>query len=313
MSDNEEKTVQRKGPSRRVSISPPIIVVHAEPNIGKTTWASTAPNPIFMFTENGQRDLELAVMGDKDYITSYAEFMEHLTTVAILRKKGELNDEHDNPYETLVIDSLDHLEKLVYDGVAHEFRDNHMVKDNFTEDQRRKVKTFADIPPKYNFDKWNMIFSKWSRIMDGIAAIRSMGMAIIGVCHSLDKGVSDTVSEVEYEKRMLHLHPKYSQPYWVDNADLIGYMHYPLVSNEETGKTAQATTPVITFKRTHLALTKQNFGSTEYKVALPKDGSEYQGFLKSVGEFHPFYKAKVAALAKAEAAKSEKSKKGKDK
>ena len=43
-----------------VCLKPPKVVLYGTGGIGKTTWASNAPNPIFILTEAGQGILDIA-------------------------------------------------------------------------------------------------------------------------------------------------------------------------------------------------------------------------------------------------------------
>lgn len=86
------------------SIEPPIICVFGAPGIGKTTFAAGARNPIFLATEDGA-----GVVGPARFnIETFEEFQEALQLLK--------NDKHD--YQTIVVDSLDWLQPLVWDYVC---------------------------------------------------------------------------------------------------------------------------------------------------------------------------------------------------
>src|SRR3990172_7443806 len=84
---------------------PPRILLYGVEGIGKSTFGSQAPKPIFIQTEDGLDEIAC----DKfPLATTYDD------VVAAL---GELRHEkHD--YETVVIDSLDWLERLVWDKLC---------------------------------------------------------------------------------------------------------------------------------------------------------------------------------------------------
>ena len=66
--------------------------------IGKSTWASNWPNPVFVCTEEGSNDLDV-------------------TRTRLLTETSEvaqaIKEIHDSEYDTLVLDSIDWLEKLI--------------------------------------------------------------------------------------------------------------------------------------------------------------------------------------------------------
>ena len=75
--------------------------------VGKTTWAASARAPVFVQTEEGANDI------GPDRFPVSTSFDEVL---ANLRKLGE----HDHAFETVVIDSLDWLEQLIWRKVCQE-------------------------------------------------------------------------------------------------------------------------------------------------------------------------------------------------
>jgi hypothetical protein len=83
------------------------LVVYGTEGIGKSTFAAGAPRPVFIQTEDGLDEITC----DKFQLaTTYDEV---LTALAELRA-----EQHD--YETVVIDSLDWLERLVWDRVCQD-------------------------------------------------------------------------------------------------------------------------------------------------------------------------------------------------
>ena len=73
--------------------------------IGKTTWASKWPNPIVVATEDGSNDLDLA---RTPLLTKASD------VVAVIREIAS------SDYDTLVLDSVDWLEKLIETDLHNE-------------------------------------------------------------------------------------------------------------------------------------------------------------------------------------------------
>ena len=86
-------------------LKPPSMIVFGSAGVGKTTFAAAAPNPVFLQTEAGEGALELSAF---PLIKTYDELIEAITALI----------EHDHDYETLVLDSLDHLEPLIWKKVC---------------------------------------------------------------------------------------------------------------------------------------------------------------------------------------------------
>jgi hypothetical protein len=87
---------------------PPRILLYGVEGIGKSTFGSQAPKPIFIQTEDGLDEIDT----DKfPLATSYDDVVAALTELR--------NQQHD--YETVVLDSLDWLERLVWDKLCGQY------------------------------------------------------------------------------------------------------------------------------------------------------------------------------------------------
>jgi hypothetical protein len=89
-------------------IKPPRVLIYSTHGIGKTTLAANAPKPIFIQTEDGEGSLTFDTFTPDGVVGSYDEVIECFSVL--------YNEEHD--YKTVVIDSLDHLEPLVWQKVC---------------------------------------------------------------------------------------------------------------------------------------------------------------------------------------------------
>ncbi|MCX4027879.1 ATP-binding protein [Spartinivicinus marinus] len=93
--------------SKTNGIKAPRILIYGTHGIGKTTFAAGAPNPIFLFTEDGAGQLEL---NSFPLLTSYFDVIQALAAL--------YNEEHN--FQTVVLDSLDHLEPLIWSHTAQQ-------------------------------------------------------------------------------------------------------------------------------------------------------------------------------------------------
>ena len=85
---------------------PPRIITYGVEGVGKSTFASESLRPIFIQTEDGLGQIEC------DKFPLAGSFEE------VHRALGELHTE-DHDFETVVIDSLDWLERLIWDAVCN--------------------------------------------------------------------------------------------------------------------------------------------------------------------------------------------------
>ena len=86
---------------------PPRVLLYGTEGIGKSTFGSQAPKPVFIQTEDGLDEI------DTDKFPLATSYEQVVAALADLR-----NEQHD--YETVVIDSLDWLERLVFDKLCAE-------------------------------------------------------------------------------------------------------------------------------------------------------------------------------------------------
>jgi len=128
-------------------------MIHGVQGVGKSTWAATSDHPVFIQTEDGLGEIDCA----KFPVTrSFADVMAALT---------ELRSEpHD--FRTVVVDSLDWLERLIWQEVC----------------VRKNVKNIEDI----GFQKgYVFALDEWRMVIDALDALRrDRGLAIILIAHT---------------------------------------------------------------------------------------------------------------------------------
>lgn len=162
-------------------MSPPRIIVYGEHKMGKTTFAGMAPNPLFIQIEDGSDQLDVARLPRPE---GYKGVIAQLQWVA----------EAEHNYQTLVIDSLDWLEKLVYQQVIADFP--------FTE-KGKQVKDISD----YGYGGgYEHALAKWSDdIIPALDYIRNKRqMMIIGIAHESIVRVNDPRFD-PYDRHQLKL------------------------------------------------------------------------------------------------------------
>lgn len=178
------KDIQRNVPK------PPRIIIHGPPGIGKTTFASQADNPIFLCTEDGMGTLDVPAF---PLITDYREL---ISALAVLGRE-------DHDYETVVIDSLDWLEPLIWRAVCERMGVNSIEEPGYG---KGYVEALAE----------------WAQVLDYLTALRdAKGMSIILLAHSHIRRIDDPLHP-PYDTHELKLH-RSAAARVREYADIIGY------------------------------------------------------------------------------------------
>jgi len=161
----------------------PSIVIYGTPKVGKSTWAANAPSPIFIDLERGSYSLDVARI-DKSDINSFKDVM------AILREL--YSEEHD--YKTVVIDSIDWLERMIFDDIAKEHNARSI------DDSR-----VANLGFGKGYTLANAEMGKLTKALDALRIDK--GITVILICHAIVETL--TLPGVDaYNHYQLKLHKK---------------------------------------------------------------------------------------------------------
>lgn len=140
-------------------VSPPRLIVYGQEGIGKSTFAAAFPTPIFIQTEDG-----LAEIG--------ADRFPLAETFDDVREALAALIEEPNEYKTVVVDSLDWLERLIWDKVC---------ADN-------KVTTIEAI----GYGKgYTMALTYWREILDCLDKLRKQKKILLLLAHAVAEDYTD--------------------------------------------------------------------------------------------------------------------------
>ena len=141
------------------TLDPPRLILYGMEGIGKSTFASNFPAPVFIQTEDGLGMIDCAKFPlAKTFDDVYEE---------LLALESEPNE-----FKTIVIDSLDWLERLIWDKVAQDSK-----VDNIEQIAYGKGYTIA--------------LTFWRIVVDHLAALRRQGKIILLLARAVAEDYSD--------------------------------------------------------------------------------------------------------------------------
>lgn len=164
--------------TRGKASKPPRLVLYGVEGVGKSTMAAEAPGSVFIAVEDGLSEIDCA------------KFPLARSLDEVLHALSELRTTQ-HEFQTVVIDSLDWLERLIFDRVCHDFG----------------VKCIEKADGGYSRG-YKHALVHWREFLEALDALRNeKGMAVILIAHSKVERFEDPESPAydRYVPRIHHL------------------------------------------------------------------------------------------------------------
>ncbi len=187
---------------------PQKILIYGVPGVGKTTFASTFPSPILLRAEDGAAALDIPT-----FPALVTELRQMDKIVSALLKPHN--------FKTLIIDSLDWLEPVVW---------------TYTSADAGKA-SIEDFGYGKGYVKAE---ETWRRIVAKLEKLRQRGMHIITIAHAVPV-TYDAPDTDPYQRYSLKLH-KRAAAVWMEWADMVLFLNYRtnVIKSEKEGGKAKA-------------------------------------------------------------------------
>jgi hypothetical protein len=185
-------------------------VLYGPEGIGKSTFAAHAPSPIFLGSEEGTSQLDVARLPEPRYWQEVNDAIEDLT-----------NEQHQ--YKTLVIDTLDWLEPVLWD---------HLCK----ESSKESIEDFG-------YGKgYSVALDAWRALLARIDALRlKRGMHVIALAHTWIRKFQNPDGE-DFDRYELKINNK-AAGLWKEWSDAVLFAQYETFTREtRTGKVRAVST-----------------------------------------------------------------------
>ncbi|WP_419833510.1 ATP-binding protein [Endozoicomonas atrinae] len=194
--------------SRSSGIKAPRMVCYGPAGVGKSTLGASAPSPIFVCTEDGLGKLEV------DAFPMMKSFQDVIDALTVLYSS-------DHQYQSVVIDSLDHLEPMVW---------KHLCE-TYVGPKGERYESIED----FGYGKgFILALDLWRQLLNTLDALRNeKGMAIILIAHSEIKRFESPTTD-SYDRHQIKLHKRASDLVQ-ESVDCVLFADYKTVIEKEEG------------------------------------------------------------------------------
>ena len=231
---------------------PPRILIHGVAGVGKTTFAAEANKPVFVQTEDGLGTIPAA---NFPLARTFEEVLESLAAL--------YTEDHD--FKTVVIDSVDWLEPLVWGKAC---RDNG----------------WASIEEPGYGRGYIAALNLWRQYIEGLNALRDdRGMTVVQIAHT-DIKRFDSPEHDPYDRYVIKLHAR-AAALMQEHSDIVLFANYRISTvkadvgfNKKVNRAMGSGERVIHSAERPAFLAKNRYGLPE---TLPLD---WQSFAQAMPE-----------------------------
>lgn len=231
---------------------PPRILIHGVAGVGKTTFAAEANKPVFVLTEDGLGTIPAA---NFPLARTFEEVLESLAAL--------YTEDHD--FKTVVIDSVDWLEPLVWGKAC---RDNG----------------WASIEEPGYGRGYIAALNLWRQYIEGLNALRDdRGMTVVQIAHT-DIKRFDSPEHDPYDRYVIKLHAR-AAALMQEHSDIVLFANYRISTvkadvgfNKKVNRAMGSGERVIHSAERPAFLAKNRYGLPE---TLPLD---WQSFAQAMPE-----------------------------
>lgn len=215
------------------NIKPPRMVVYGEPKVGKSTFASEAPDALFLDLEGGLDALNTSSVS----IESIKDLDDALEAL--------LQQDHD--FKTIVIDSADWLERLIHNHICSNARATSITdKSNGTTAYGNGYVIARNMLAKY-LNKLDMLREQ-------------KGLAIVIIAHSVIRKMEQPDTE-SYDSFLIKMHEKASS-LLIEWADILAFARLKTIVSPD-GKASSG--------ERKLVLSDTKYATVGNRYGLPKE------------------------------------------
>jgi len=200
---------------KKTKQKPPRIVLYGGAGIGKTFFAASMNKPIFVLTEDGMGKIEADHF---PLATSFEDVLKNLQSLI----------DNDNDYKTLVVDSLDWLEPLIWDKAC---QDNNWK----SIEQPGYGKGYVEVL-KY-----------WREYIRLLNELREKGYTIMQIAHNQIKRFESPEIDA-FDRHELKLHRK-AADLILEHSDCCFFANFKLGTVQVKGKGGNMTTKAVSGER----------------------------------------------------------------
>ena len=168
--------------------------VYGPEGVGKTTFASQFPGAVFIDTEGSTRHMDVARFDSPDELSDVIDQINYVVG-------------HPNEVGTLVIDTVDWLEKLLFDAVCAE----------------NKWKSIEE--PGYG-KGYVAARQKMQQLLAMLDQVIAVGVNVVLICHSFIRKFEQPDEMSSYDRYMLKLNEKNIAPLVKEWTDLLLFVNY---------------------------------------------------------------------------------------